>query len=145
MAFGVVLLWASWRIIRDALHILLQGTPSEIELESAIAAIWRIRGVTDVHHAHAWSLTSGANVFSSHACVSDWSEGERVLEEVSELLRDQFNAYFSTTQIEEHCLDGEDAAAAIDVTRVQPFSQHLHLSSGNAHPAAGEGHGDQGE
>lgn len=122
MAFGAVLLWASWGIIRDALHILLQGTPPELELESAIASILRINGVTDVHHAHAWSLTSGVNVFSSHVCVSHWSEGERVLKEVTELLRKQFNIYFSTTQIEEYCLDSEEAATAIDVTRQEAFA-----------------------
>src|SRR3546814_8594075 len=74
---------------------------------------FRIRavdGVTDVHHVHAWSLTSGMNVFSSHVCVRDWSEGERVLSEVSRLLRDRYNIYFSTTQIEERCLDSEEGA-----------------------------------
>src|SRR3546814_1982304 len=63
---------------------------------------FRIRavdGVTDVHHVHAWSLTSGMNVFSSHVCVRAWSEVERVLSEVIRLLRDRYNLYFSTTQI----------------------------------------------
>lgn len=146
MAFGVVLLWASWSIIRDALHILLQGTPSELDLESAVAAIQRIEGVTDVHHAHAWSLTSGVNVFSSHVCVSDWNKGERVLEEVTGLLRKQFNVYFSTTQIEEYCLDSEEVAAAIDVTREARFGeQYLHQSSNNGRDAPGSADGGRGE
>ncbi len=117
MAFGIVLFWASWGISRDALHVLLQGTPEDLDLEKAIAAIRRIEGVTDVHHVHAWSLTSGMNVFSSHVRVGSPADSERVLREVAQLLRDQFNVYFSTTQVETRCLDGEDHAAAIDISR----------------------------
>ena len=116
MAFGIVLLWAAWAITRDALHILLQGTPEDLDLEAAIGAIRQVEGVTDVHHAHAWSLTSGVNVFSSHVRVRDWAEGERVLREVSRLLRERFKVYFSTTQIEQLCLDSEGGAEAIDIS-----------------------------
>lgn len=146
MAFGVVLLWASWSIIRDALHILLQGTPSDLDLDAAIAAILRIKGVTDVHHAHAWSLTSGVNVFSSHVCVNDWTEGKRVLEDLTDLLRNQFKIYFSTTQIEEYCLDGEEAAAAIDVTRAaRTGHQHLRRGSGETRHSGANPPSSQGD
>src|SRR3546814_9615367 len=117
MSFWLVLLWASWGILRESLHILLQGTPEDLDLEAAIGAIREVEGVTDVHHVHAWSLTSGRNVFSSHVCVRNWQEGERVLRQVNDLLRDRFKVYFSTTQIEEHGLAGEEQAAAIDITR----------------------------
>lgn len=115
MAFGLVLLWASWGILRDALHILLQGTPEDLDLDAAIAALRQIGGVADVHHVHAWSLTSGRNVFSSHIRVADPQDGDRVLRQASALLRGQFGIYFSTLQIEQECLDGEEAAAAIDI------------------------------
>jgi cobalt-zinc-cadmium efflux system protein len=117
MAFGVVLLWASWGILRDALHILLQGTPEDLDLEAAIVAIRAVDGVTDVHHVHAWSLTSGVNVFSSHVCVRNFADSERVLRAVNGLLRDHFSIYFSTTQIEERCMESEAGAEAIDITR----------------------------
>lgn len=114
MAFGVVLLWASWGITKDALHILLQGTPQDLDLDAAIAAIRELEGVTDVHHVHAWSLTSGVNVFSSHVRVRSVAEGDRVLREVSGLLRERFQIYFSTTQIEDRCLATEEEATAIE-------------------------------
>src|SRR3546814_20833600 len=59
MAVGLVLLWASWGILRESLHILLQGTPEDLDLEAAIGAIREVEGVTDVHHVHAWSLKIG--------------------------------------------------------------------------------------
>ena len=53
MAFGLVLFWASWKIIRDALAILLQGTPKDLDLDAVIEAIRSTPGVTSVHHVHA--------------------------------------------------------------------------------------------
>lgn len=118
MAFGLVLFWASWGILRDSLHILLQGTPQDLDLEAAIEAIRNVDGVTDVHHVHAWSLTSGRNIFSGHVCVRDFArDGAQVQRAVHELLKRQFDIYFSTMQIEERCLEGEEGAEAIDITR----------------------------
>lgn len=131
MAFGLVLFWASWKILQGALHILLQGTPEDLDIEAAMQAIRNVEGVTDVHHVHAWSLTSGRNVFSGHVCVGDFArDGERVQRAVHRLLKERFKVYFSTVQIEERCLEGEEGAAAIDITRAErrdePASGHSH-------------------
>ena len=117
MAFGLVLFWASWRIIRDSLAILLQGTPRDLDLDAAIDAIRRVPGVTGVHHVHAWSLTSGRNIFSGHVTVGEYASGQQVLQAVHDLLKQRFGIYFSTVQIEEHCLEGEEQAAEIDILR----------------------------
>ncbi|HYD30315.1 MAG TPA: cation diffusion facilitator family transporter [Azospirillaceae bacterium] len=116
MLFGLVLFWASWGIIREALHILLQAAPEDLDLGAAIDAIKAVDGVTGAHHVHAWVLTSGRNVFSAHVRVRNWQEGERVQRAVHDLLRDRFNIYFSTIQIEEKCLDDE-GVAEIDVAQ----------------------------
>lgn len=118
MAFGLVLFWASWSILRNSLHILLQGTPEDLDLEAAMGAILDVEGVTDVHHVHAWSLTSGQNIFSGHVCVRDFAQdGARVQKTVHDLLKERFKIYFSTVQIEERCLESEEGAEAIDITR----------------------------
>jgi len=118
MAFGLVLFWASWTILRSALRILIQSTPEGFDLDAALAGLRGIRGVKDVHHVHAWSLTSGRNVFSAHLRVESFArDGERVLREASDRLKEGFKVYFSTLQIEEKCLSSEQDAAAIDVTK----------------------------
>jgi Co/Zn/Cd efflux system component len=66
IAFGFVLLWASWGILKDSVHLLIEGTPSGVDLADAAAALGQIDGVRDVHHVHAWALTSGRHVFSAH-------------------------------------------------------------------------------
>lgn len=116
MLFGLVLFWASWRIIRDSLYILLQGTPRDVDFDAVVDGIRAVDGVTGVHHVHAWSLTSGRNIFSGHVQVSDSRRGEQVLHEVHDLLKNRFGFYFSTVQVEQQCLDCEEGEAAeIDI------------------------------
>jgi cobalt-zinc-cadmium efflux system protein len=118
MAFGLVLFWASWDILRSALRILLQSTPEGFDVKAAIQALQSIKGVKDVHHVHAWSITSGRDVFSGHLRVENFAnDGERVLREASERLKERFKIYFSTLQIEERCLSSEQGADDIDITK----------------------------
>jgi cobalt-zinc-cadmium efflux system protein len=117
MAFGVVLFWASWEIIKTAMATLMQGTPSELDLRGAIDDLARIDGVADVHHVHAWSITSGRNIFSAHLIVPHLADSERVLRAASERLKGRHGVYFSTLQIEQVCLSAEAGAEEIDITR----------------------------
>ncbi len=111
MAFGLVLFWASWQILRDALNILLEATPDDLDLDAVLEAIREMDGVIDVHHVHAWSLTSGRYVYSAHVCVRDLAQdGARVQRMVHDLLKNKFKIYFSTVQIEETCLEDEEGA-----------------------------------
>jgi cobalt-zinc-cadmium efflux system protein len=127
MVFGLVLFWASWSILSSALHILLQSTPEDFDVEAAIATLQSIPGVNDVHHVHAWSVTSGRNLFSAHVCVNNIAnDGARVLREASERLRQRFKVYFSTIQVEERCLSGEEPADAIDITNARQRMSPTH-------------------
>lgn len=117
MAFGLLLFWASWSIIREAFHILLDNVPKDLDLEQVREAIERVPGVEGVHHMHAWSLTSGKNILSAHVLVSDYRQGEQILRQIQELLKSRFQIYFSTVQIETSICPSEEEAAAIDYTR----------------------------
>ena len=109
MGFGLVLLWASWKIIREALHILLDAVPHDLDLNLVKEKISSLSGVTSVHHMHAWSLTSGKNVFSAHIQVADQTTGEAIRQQIHDLLARDFQIYFSTIQVEKECRDAEEA------------------------------------
>lgn len=109
MAFGLVLLWASWKIIREALHILLDAVPRDLDLGRVKRKIVAIPGVKGVHHMHAWSLTSGKNVFSTHVTVATEQPGEEIRQKIHNLLQQDFNIYFSTIQVETTCSDVKEA------------------------------------
>ena len=113
--FGFVLLWASWGILRDAIHLLMEGTPDEISLAEAKAALAVIPGVKNVHHVHAWALTSGKYVFSAHVMVDKRAEidSDEVLTIAQGKLVDEFGFFFTTIQVETRCHD-EERTRAID-------------------------------
>lgn len=110
MVFGLVLLWASWRIIGEATRILLQTVPEDFDMKEMISAIEKIEAVQDVHHAHVWALTSGKNIVSMHVRVAEISVQESLLKDIHALLKSDFGTYFSTIQIETTCPEGEGAS-----------------------------------
>lgn len=121
IAFGFVLLWASWGILRDATHLLMEGTPPEIGLAQVTAALEQIDGIADVHHVHAWALTSGRYVFSGHVLIREGTDPQALLQSAHGMLKKRFGFFFITLQVETACLD-----EAIDITRTLAIDNHDH-------------------
>lgn len=119
MTFGLVLVWASWSIIKASLRILLQAVPDDLDLATVKEGIEALEGVVEAHHLHAWTLTTGKNVFSAHVMVRPGVAAEPLQRRIFALLRDDFGLYFSTVQIETTCLErGEARAIDADRTRM---------------------------
>jgi cobalt-zinc-cadmium efflux system protein len=116
IAFGFVLIWASWGILRDAAHLLMEGTPAEVSLAEVAEALETLDGVSDAHHVHAWALTSGRYVFSGHLRITDGVDSQAVLKTAYGMLKEKYGFFFATLQVETACLD-ESGAEAIDITR----------------------------
>lgn len=114
MGFGVILLWASCGILRDAGPLLLEGTPPEIRLDDVVQALERLQDVEHAHHIHAWALTSGRYNFSGHVRVMPTANQQAVLRQAHERLRNEFGFFFVTLLVESTCLDESDTEA-IDV------------------------------
>src|SRR5262245_15365384 len=115
MVFGVVLLVASWGIIRDSLSVLMEGAPKGIDLNEVAGALTQLPDVSDIHHIHAWTLTSNKNIFSAHIRTDKPRRAAALLKDAHSLLRDRFGFYFSTLQVETKCLD-EDHARDLDIS-----------------------------
>jgi len=114
MAFGFVLVWASWGILRDSMHLLMEGTPENVSLGDVMQALEALRGVANAHHVHAWALTSGKYVFSAHLRIRGDDDPQEVLKEAHQMLRERFGFFFVTLQVEDRCLD-ESGAEMIDL------------------------------
>lgn len=111
--FGLVLVWAGWGITRDALSVLMETVPAEVDVAAVQQALSNIDGVRHVHHIHAWALTSGKNLFSAHILIDPGSRHDDILHEATGKLSNEFGFYFSTLQIETSCRQ-PDTAAEID-------------------------------
>jgi cobalt-zinc-cadmium efflux system protein len=99
---GILILSSSWVLIRDAVDILLEGTPSHVNIVSLKGDLRKIRGVESVHDLHVWTLTSGVLAMSCHVVMAEESSSRNVLlGEVNELARKRFRIDHTTVQIEE--------------------------------------------
>jgi cobalt-zinc-cadmium efflux system protein len=98
-----VLVVAGWGIVWTASRALLDLTPKNIDLAALKQRIEAMAGVENVHHMHAWTLTAGKDVFSTHVKVSGEADAQQILEDITTLLRDEHKIYFSTIQIETRC------------------------------------------
>ncbi len=122
MLFGLVLIYASWGITKDSLSILLETVPKGVDLDKVRESLQSIPGVLDVHHIHAWMITSGRNIFSTHIQVENLSKSKDVLKEAHRILEEQFGFYFATVQIEKERAE-PSGAEDIDITRRFPLKR----------------------
>ncbi len=126
MAFGLLLLWASWSIMRGALHILLDNVPTDLDMNGVKDAIEAVPDVVSVHHLHAWSLTTGKNIVSAHVLIGDFAKGEPILQNIQSMLKTDFSIYFSTIQVETEVCEEIEAAVEIDFLRQDPAPSAEH-------------------
>ncbi|MFN2300013.1 MAG: cation diffusion facilitator family transporter [Anaerolineales bacterium] len=104
---GVLILWNAWGILRETVHILLEGTPEDIDPERLVADVRRVDGVLGVHDLHVWSITRRLRTLSAHILVGDISvrESARIREAIDRLLCDRYGIRHATLQMEcENCL-----------------------------------------
>ncbi len=132
MAFGLLLFWASWGITRDSLSILLDNVPKDLNLNAAKDAIEAVPGVESVHHLHAWSLTTGKNILSAHVLVEQYPESEPILQRIQSILKDDYQVYFSTIQVESEICPEIEQAEEIDFLR-RPVTQGSTAESHQIH------------
>lgn len=81
---AVLILFSGYRVIRDSVHILMEGTPKGISLVAIEKALVDHSQVKKVYDLHAWSITSGFNALSCHVVV----DGEMSIYEASLLIAD---------------------------------------------------------
>jgi cobalt-zinc-cadmium efflux system protein len=105
---GLLIVWSSWHLIRDATNVLLEGTPAHINLAAVEEAIMETEGVSNVHDLHVWTITSGREALSAHVIHAYSISQPNLLKELRTKLLDRFGVDHLTIQME--TLDFEDEA-----------------------------------
>ena len=90
----------TWGVLREAVDVLLQATPHNIDPEEVRRHLLQAEDVDDIHDLHAWTLTSGINVVSAHIVMRPGADPAKVLDEVCACLTDDFDMEHSTIQLE---------------------------------------------
>ncbi|MGZ7079396.1 MAG: cation diffusion facilitator family transporter [Thermoanaerobaculia bacterium] len=107
---GVLILWSSWGILKEAVNLLLEGTPAGIDPAEVTRALGAIEGVFGVHHLHIWALGPSSPAMSCHIMVGDVPvrNTAQMLELVTEMLHRQFRIAHTTVQFEySRCSDDD--------------------------------------
>ncbi len=97
---GLFILPRTWMLLREAVGILLEGTPSNVNLTAVREAAGAVPGVTEVHDLHVWTLTSGVNAMSAHVVIADASRHDQTLSALHDVITKTFPIAHVTVQIE---------------------------------------------
>jgi cobalt-zinc-cadmium efflux system protein len=103
LASGLIVLLIvprTWRLLVQALNVLLEGTPAHLSLSEIESAMTAVSGVRRVHDLHVWTLTSGREAMSAHVIVDDVRESERLLPALHAVLHARFGIDHTTIQLE---------------------------------------------
>ncbi len=100
VAIAIFIIPRTWRLLRQAVNVLLEGVPAHLDLTAIEEAITQVPGVVRVHDLHVWTLTSGRDAMSAHVVVLDVRESERLLEALHAVLHARFGIDHTTIQLE---------------------------------------------
>lgn len=83
LGIGLLLLSGAWRLVRESLHILMEGVPSGLSMEQIVGAIRELPGVENLHRVHVWSICSHIRALSAHLTVDPSHSGapQRVIDD----------------------------------------------------------------
>lgn len=114
-----LILWSSWGLVRDSVHVLLLGVPFHIDYREVEGAILALSDVCCVYDLHIWSITSGQHAVSAHVVAVEGFTGQtKLLHEIVGMFRQRFGIDHVTIQIDEnHVLRDERLGPACRIDR----------------------------
>ena len=102
-AIGLFIVPRTWTLLKEAIGVLMEGTPHNVDLQKLMTVMRRDHDVTDVHDLHVWSLTSDVNAMTAHVWVREEADSTRVLQNLQKMIQDEFEIEHTTIQIEKKC------------------------------------------
>ena len=98
---GLLILRSAWLLVRRSAHILLEGTPDWLDVDDLKAElVAAIPAVEDVHHVHAWMLTTERPLLTMHARIDSRADRDQVLLAIRHVLEHSHGIGHATIQIE---------------------------------------------
>lgn len=100
---ALVISWGAWRIVKEALRILMEGTPEGFDSEALIAYVQTLPGTCGIHDLHVWSLTSERVALSCHILILphlSLNEGLEITQKAKAFLLQRLNISHTTIELE---------------------------------------------
>jgi cobalt-zinc-cadmium efflux system protein len=106
---GLLVLGSSWRLVRDSINILLEGTPSGIDAGEVGRSMAGVPGVSEVHDLHVWTITSGYPALAAHVLVGRDEDCHARRRDLEEILAREYGIEHTTLQVDhvgDHTAEG---------------------------------------
>jgi cobalt-zinc-cadmium efflux system protein len=129
-AIGLLILTGAGRILRESVHILMEGSPRGMDITQVAEVIRSAEGVRDLHHLNIWSVCSHITALSVHVELEPGFEGQRskLLHQLEHRLEHDFHITHTTIQLE--CSDCNGGPL------IKPLQhQERHEAGGHHHHA----------
>ncbi|MEK4009691.1 cation diffusion facilitator family transporter [Peribacillus sp. FSL M8-0224] len=97
---AILIIISGWRVTRESFHVLMEGTPSQIDIQKVKETLKDIPQVEDVHDLHIWSITSEMPMLSCHIVFGGDGSHDAILHQAQKVLHDEFGFEHSTLQVE---------------------------------------------
>lgn len=110
---SLLVLRSAWVVAKDALHILLEGTPADLNPDDVRADLMStVDGVRDVHHIHAWSINQERPMITLNARLTDGASAERVVTAIKARLHERFGVGHATVEVDYRAV-GDGASGTV--------------------------------
>ncbi|CAH3179199.1 unnamed protein product [Porites lobata] len=113
--FSLVVLITTLNILKETIHVLMEGTPKDIKYNSVKMSLESIEGVVAAHSLHIWSLTVNKAALAVHLAIEQGHDSQKVLNIANQKLKNEFRIFHSTIQVElyqesvmTNCVDCQD-------------------------------------
>jgi cobalt-zinc-cadmium efflux system protein len=97
---AILVLASSWSVLRESVHILLEGTPKGLDASELARRMTEVPGVVEVHDLHVWTITSGFPALSAHVLVEPGDDGHARRRELEALLASDYGIEHTTIQVD---------------------------------------------
>lgn len=123
---SVLVLRSGYLVTKSSVHVLMEGTPTNVEVEKVTDKILKTNGINGIHDLHIWTITSGLNALTCHAVVNEKmtiEESEKMLRKIEHDL-EHLNIQHVTIQLETsaHLHDN----SILCVAKAEPTTHHHH-------------------
>ena len=97
LLFSLIVIYSAWKLVKDTLHVLMEGTPPSISPEEIEKELLKLCSIEAVHDLHVWCLTLNQINLSAHLVAKDHI---KALTEAQKLLKEKYAISHATLQVE---------------------------------------------
>lgn len=111
--FSIIVLCTTFAIMKDALLVLMEGTPSSFPYAEVVQFFQQIEGVERVHNLRIWALSVNKNALSVHLVIRPGANPKHILQKANTAVHRKYNFFETTIQIEDLTPDMDDCQQCI--------------------------------